>query len=161
MYTCYHHATVIWLERRFGEYDLHDLVELDQMTAGVMIAADAETCQILTNRNAVSLLYSTCYVLHVHQVTYTKQALTWGQVFFVLLSLRLVMRRCQALQPMFLIHCITLLVLCPRDRLRPTDSGCAETMSAISSLNCASYQTKFPQHSGGQSISKAVSAECK
>ena len=41
---------------RFGDYDLHDLVELDQQTAGVMIAADAETCQILTNRNAVSTL---------------------------------------------------------------------------------------------------------
>ncbi|KAL3147827.1 hypothetical protein ABBQ32_002553 [Trebouxia sp. C0010 RCD-2024] len=39
---------------RFGEYDLHDLVELDQQTAGVMIAADAETCQILTNRNAMT-----------------------------------------------------------------------------------------------------------
>ena len=40
---------------RFGEYDLHDLVELDHQTVGVMIQADAETCQILTNRNAVSL----------------------------------------------------------------------------------------------------------
>ena len=38
---------------RFGEYDLHDLVELDHQTVGVMIQADAETCQILTNRNAV------------------------------------------------------------------------------------------------------------
>ena len=48
-------SKLFWLNCRFGEYDLHDLVELDQMTAGVMIAADAETCQILTNRNAVSL----------------------------------------------------------------------------------------------------------
>ena len=51
----------MWLLCRFGEYDLHDLVELDQMTAGVMIAADAETCQILTNRNAVSLPYNVCF----------------------------------------------------------------------------------------------------
>ena len=40
--------------RRFGDYDLHDLIELDQQTVGVMIQADAETCQVLTNRNAVS-----------------------------------------------------------------------------------------------------------
>lgn len=39
---------------RFGEYELHDLVELDQQTAGVLVQADAETCQVLTNRNAVS-----------------------------------------------------------------------------------------------------------
>ena len=39
---------------RFGEYDLHDLLELDHQTVGVMIQADAETCQILTNRIAVS-----------------------------------------------------------------------------------------------------------
>ena len=39
---------------RFGDYDLHDLIELDQQTVGVMIQADAETCQVLTNRNAVS-----------------------------------------------------------------------------------------------------------
>lgn len=38
---------------RFGDYDLHDLIELDQQTVGVMIQADAETCQVLTNRNAV------------------------------------------------------------------------------------------------------------
>ena len=39
---------------RFGDYDLHDLIELDQQTVGIMIQADAETCQVLTNRNAVS-----------------------------------------------------------------------------------------------------------
>ena len=55
-------SKLFWLECRFGEYDLHDLVELDQMTAGVMIAADAETCQILTNRNAVSPLHNLRYV---------------------------------------------------------------------------------------------------
>jgi len=42
---------------RFGDYDLHDLIELDQQTVGVMVQADAETCQILTNRNAVSTLF--------------------------------------------------------------------------------------------------------
>ena len=60
-------SKLFWLERRFGEYDLHDLVELDQMTAGVMIAADAETCQILTNRNAVSLLSQVTLCMHVYQ----------------------------------------------------------------------------------------------
>lgn len=39
---------------RFGDYDLHDLIELDQQTVGVMIQADAETCQVLTNRNAMT-----------------------------------------------------------------------------------------------------------
>ncbi|KAA6417274.1 MAG: hypothetical protein FRX49_12763 [Trebouxia sp. A1-2] len=38
----------------FGDYDLHDLIELDQQTVGVMIQADAETCQVLTNRNAMT-----------------------------------------------------------------------------------------------------------
>ena len=53
---------------RFGEYDLHDLVELDHQTVGVMIQADAETCQILTNRNAVS-----CFsfaAIHIIQLPY-------------------------------------------------------------------------------------------
>ena len=62
-------------ECRFGEYDLHDLVELDQMTAGVMIAADAETCQILTNRNAVSPLHNLRYVCMFITRTYIKQTL--------------------------------------------------------------------------------------
>ena len=47
-------VTDICCARRFGEYELHDLVELDQQTAGVLVQADAETCQVLTNRNAVS-----------------------------------------------------------------------------------------------------------
>ena len=29
--------------RRFGDYDLHDLIELDQQTVGVMNQTDAET----------------------------------------------------------------------------------------------------------------------
>lgn len=67
-------SKLFWLEYRFGEYDLHDLVELDQMTAGVMIAADAETCQILTNRNAVSPLPNFCYACMFVYRQYTKQA---------------------------------------------------------------------------------------
>ena len=68
-------SKLFWLECRFGEYDLHDLVELDQTTAGVMIAADAETCQILTNRNAVSPLHHFCYACMFIRRTDTKQDL--------------------------------------------------------------------------------------
>lgn len=52
---------------RFGDYDLHDLIELDQQTVGVMIQADAETCQVLTNRNAVKPSHLT-YTLLLRQL---------------------------------------------------------------------------------------------
>ncbi|KAK9811747.1 hypothetical protein WJX72_009461 [[Myrmecia] bisecta] len=34
----------------FGQYELHDLVVLDQQTAGIIVAVDKDTCRVLTNQ---------------------------------------------------------------------------------------------------------------
>ena len=33
---------------RFGKYELHDLVVLDQQTTGIIIGVDKESCRVLT-----------------------------------------------------------------------------------------------------------------
>lgn len=40
---------------RFGQFSLHDLVILDQQTAGVIISISANTCKVLTNQVCPSL----------------------------------------------------------------------------------------------------------
>ena len=40
---------------RFGKYELHDLVVLDQQTTGVIISVSKDTCKVLTTEVRFSL----------------------------------------------------------------------------------------------------------
>ena len=53
------------LGSRFGEYELFDLVVLDQQTVGVVVAIDKDTCRVLTNQ--VCLLRSRPTAHDIHQ----------------------------------------------------------------------------------------------
>lgn len=39
---------------RFGQYELHDLVVLDQQTTGVIIGVEKDSCQVLTSEVGAS-----------------------------------------------------------------------------------------------------------
>jgi len=38
---------------RFGPYELHDLVVLDQATVGVIVEISKDSCKVLTNQGSV------------------------------------------------------------------------------------------------------------
>lgn len=41
---------------RFGKYELHDLVVLDQQTTGIIISVEKDTCRVLTTEVWLSWL---------------------------------------------------------------------------------------------------------
>lgn len=52
---------------RFGKYELHDLVVLDQQTTGIIVSVDKETCRVLTTEVHLQSPVLTQCIIQVHK----------------------------------------------------------------------------------------------
>ena len=62
---------------RFGPYDLHDLVVLDQATVGVLVEISKDACKVLTNQGSVERPeLRTCRLPDIKRKMITRNATT-------------------------------------------------------------------------------------
>ena len=57
---------------RFGKYELHDLVVLDQQTTGIIVSVEKETCRVLTTEVQPCSFTSPHYIVQTHHVNLAK-----------------------------------------------------------------------------------------
>lgn len=71
------HRVTLPLFHRFGPYELHDLVVLDQATVGVIVEISKDACKVLTNQGSVERPeLRTCRLPDIKRKMVTRNATT-------------------------------------------------------------------------------------